>query len=81
MQLRINEITQDKHLKMSFIEFLEALARAADYLSLEPPSESLLNAYKSGNDEISEAVKEDEGEGEDDFTLTEEELINQPLNK
>ena len=66
---------------MSYIEFLEALARASDYLSLEPPSEALLNAYKSGKDEILEAIKDDEAEGDDDFKLTEEELVNQPLNK
>lgn len=46
MQARADEHSGDTHLKMSFVEFLEAIARAADMLSLAPPSEKIRNLYK-----------------------------------
>jgi hypothetical protein len=67
---------------MSFIEFLEAIARAAEYLSLPPPSSEVKDAYKredtKKNQEIDE-VKEEEDDQEIDMTL--EERLKQPLNK
>lgn len=36
MMSQVNELTQDRHLKMSFVEFLECLARTAERLSLRP---------------------------------------------
>jgi len=45
MQSRVDELSSDSHLKMAFIEFMEALARAADYLSLGPPSEHIREEY------------------------------------
>lgn len=46
MQTRVDEINSDRHLKMSFIEFLEAVARAADYLSFPPPTQVVKDLYK-----------------------------------
>jgi hypothetical protein len=45
MQSRIDEYASDSHLKMTFIEFIEAVARAAEYLSLGPPSDHVREAY------------------------------------
>ena len=54
MQSRVDEHTSDAHLKMSFVEFMEALARAAELISLAPPSEEIINLYKQDlfNDEL-----------------------------
>ena len=46
MQTRVDEVNSDKHLKMNFIEFLEAVARAADYLSFPPPTQAVKDIYK-----------------------------------
>ena len=46
MQSRVDEHTSDTHLKMSFIEFIEAIGRAAELISLAPPSDQILNLYK-----------------------------------
>lgn len=45
MQSRVDELTSDAHLKMTFVEFMEALGRAADYLSLAPPSDKVRELY------------------------------------
>jgi len=47
MQARIEEHTSDDHLKMCFVEFLEAIARAAEYLNLGPPSDHTKEYYKT----------------------------------
>ena len=46
MQTRVDEVSQEKHLKMNFTEFLEALARGSNYLSYPPPTSEIRNAYK-----------------------------------
>lgn len=45
MQAREDELTSDAHLKMTFVEFIEAISRAADYLSLAPPSDKVRDLY------------------------------------
>ena len=45
MQSRVDELTSDIHMRMTFIEFIEAMSRAADYLSLAPPSEKTRDLY------------------------------------
>ena len=37
MMAQTDEINKDRHLKASFVEFLEAFARASEKLSLPPP--------------------------------------------
>ena len=37
MMTQVDELDQDRQMKMQIIEFLEALARGADVLSLPPP--------------------------------------------
>ena len=37
MMTQIDEINSDRHMKMQMLEFLEAVARCADVLSLPPP--------------------------------------------
>ena len=53
MQSRVDEHTSDAHLKMTFIEFMEAIGRAADLISLAPPSDEIRDLYKQDlyNDE------------------------------
>ena len=46
MMARIDEHNSNSHLKMSFLEFLEAISRAAEFLSLGPPSDHVREAYK-----------------------------------
>lgn len=46
MQSRIDEHTSDAHLKMAFVEFMEAIARAAELMSLAPPSDEIRDLYK-----------------------------------
>ena len=36
MMTQIDELDQDRHMKMQMVEFLEAISRAADILSLAP---------------------------------------------
>jgi hypothetical protein len=36
MMLQVDEINQDRHMRMTFIEFLEAFARACDKASHSP---------------------------------------------
>jgi hypothetical protein len=36
MMTQADELESDRHMKMQFVEFLEALARASDILSLAP---------------------------------------------
>ena len=36
MMSYVDELSQDKHLRMTFVEFLEAMARAADQASFPP---------------------------------------------
>ena len=83
MQTRVDELSSDKHLKMSFIEFLEALARAANYLSYPPPTQAVKDAYKRVDTKKPEALEEAKNEAEDDeeVEMTIEEMINQPLHK
>lgn len=81
MQTRVDEYNSDKHLKMQFVEFLEALARAANYLSYPPSSTEIKEAYKSTttqNLQDFNIIKEGE-EVENDFEMSPEELTNQPL--
>ena len=46
MMTQVNEIEKDRHLRMTFVEFLEAFARAADKISAPPqrkdPEEELM---------------------------------------
>ena len=84
MQTRVDEYTADKHLKMSFIEFLEAISRAADYLSYPPPSyESKFGYMKklSLKEKFNAEENKEEAEGDEEIEMTEEELISQPLSK
>lgn len=83
MQTRVDEINSDKHLKMSFIEFLEALARAANYLSYPPPSQAVRDAYKNTGTKKPSELEEVKGEPEDEeeMEMTLDEMIDQPLNK
>lgn len=95
MQARIDEHTSDTHLKMTFVEFMEALARAAEYLSLGPPSDHVREAYleelhqeETKNIKAAEEIKQPLGEGDEEFEsddegafLSKEEHINQPLHK
>jgi hypothetical protein len=37
MMTQVNEVEKDRHLKASMIEYLEAIARVADKVSLQPP--------------------------------------------
>jgi hypothetical protein len=41
MATQVNEIENDSHLKMQIMEFYEAVARAAEYISLPPPGSSV----------------------------------------
>lgn len=43
MMLQIDEVTQDKHLKMNLSEFIEAFARIADIVSLQPYTPQVKN--------------------------------------
>ena len=45
MQSRVDELTSDTHMRMTFIEFIEAMSRAAEYLSLAPPSGKTRDLY------------------------------------
>ncbi len=36
METQADELSTDRHIRMNFLEFLEALARAADIISLGP---------------------------------------------
>jgi hypothetical protein len=67
MQSQIDEINSDAHLRMDYVEFLEALARAADYLSLAPPSETIKEMYLNDilYDSIDKAAREKELKEED----------------
>jgi hypothetical protein len=49
MQTQIDEITKSKHMKMHFVEFLEALARACSKLSLRPWDSEVLFANEMFN--------------------------------
>lgn len=86
MQTRVDEVTQYKHLKMTFVEFLEGIARAANYLSYPPATLEIKNAYKKANMQVDDPTEEfklagiDE-DGHEDFEMSVEELIAQPLNK
>lgn len=96
MQSRVDELTSDAHLKMTFIEFMEAIARAADYLSLAPPSEKAREAYLTElhaqdmpKEEKEEEVDNNEKVAEEGQNLeeaegadmTDTEHTNQPLHK
>ena len=84
MQTRVDEVNSDKHLKMAFVEFLEAVARAADYLSFPPPTQIIKDMYKKMWKTKQEDVEEDKkevGEVEEDVEMSEEELIHQPISK
>ena len=86
MQTRVDEYSSDKHLKMSFVEFLEALARAANYLSYPPPTYETKYAYQKKevfqkNKKEESKEEKDEEEYDEDIVLSKEEQINQPLNK
>ncbi len=37
MMTQVDELNKDRHLKGSFIEFLEAFGRACDIISMPPP--------------------------------------------
>lgn len=37
MSVRVDELTESKHMEMTFVEFLEALARACEKASMPPP--------------------------------------------
>ena len=45
MQGQINEFSKSRHLKMSYVEFLEAIARVAEMISMAPPTERFRNEY------------------------------------
>ena len=94
MQARVDEHTSDSHLKMSFIEFMEAIARAAEYLSLGAPSDNIREAYKeflheekksskSPEKAKEEPVDEDQEflENEEGAFMSKEEHVNQLLHK
>lgn len=82
MQARINEHTSYSHLQMNFVEFLEGIARAAECLSLGPPSDHIREAYKEfiykeevkgPSTQRSKNIDElCEGEGQDGFMSDEE---------
>lgn len=55
MMCQVNEVTEDRHMKMQLVEFLEAIARASDRLSLPPHEE---NRIEDSDDE--EVVAEQE---------------------
>ena len=46
MQSRVDEHNSDAHLKMAFVEFMEAIGRAAELISLAPPSDEIRDLYK-----------------------------------
>lgn len=83
MQTRVDELSSDKHLKMSFVEFLEAVARAANYLSYPPPTQSIRDAYKRTATQKQEDLEENKYDSEEDeeVEISKEELMKQPLNK
>ena len=45
IQAQIDETKSWRHLQMSYIEFLEAIARMADILSYPPPTDKFKNEY------------------------------------
>ena len=45
MQAQVDETESWRHLQMSYIEFLEAIARMADMLSYPPPTDKFKNEY------------------------------------
>lgn len=71
MQSREDELTSDAHLKMQFIEFMEAISRAAYYLSLAPPSEMARELY------LREIYSDQEAHEKNDKLKLEEEKDNQ----
>lgn len=85
MQTRVDEINSDRHLKMSFIEFLEGVARAANYLSYPPATQETKDYYKRmyviNKEGKSEEEAKVEMEEDEEVEMTEDEIIRQPLNK
>lgn len=75
MQARIDEIGSDTHLRMSFIEFMEALGRAADYLSLGVPSDKVRDMY------LHEIYSDTQAKEQTDKMKEEEKLENQKLEE
>jgi len=80
MQTRVDEYNAYRHIKMTFIEFLEAFARAADYLSYPPASVSIHEEYlRTNTNELEKPEENNYEDDEEDVTL--EEMISQPLSK
>jgi len=47
MQGRVDEVYSPKHMQMSYIEFLEAIARIADMAWLPPPTEDFKMKFQT----------------------------------
>ena len=45
MMTQIDELDNDKHMRMNLLEFMEALARAADAVSLPPYESNVCSLY------------------------------------
>jgi hypothetical protein len=52
MQTQVNEIEKDRHLKANLLEFMEALARVADKVSMAPPF-----VPREGQEEVCKLIK------------------------
>ena len=89
MQGQINEFSKSRHLKMSYVEFLEAIARVAEMVSMAPPTERFRNEYlkHTESDDYLDDVKiqmrrkTKHLDGDEAVEMTEEEWINQELHK
>jgi hypothetical protein len=93
MQGRIDEVTESKHLQMTYIEFLEAVARAAHMLSYPPPTLENKNRYKisaqkkrtplkqSTSKLLPEVTVENQEEIELFEDMTDDDKIAQPLHR
>lgn len=61
MMIQIDELSQKRHVEMSFVEFIEALCRVCSYLEIKKPKEETLSLDESLSSddvpELSEKVK------------------------
>lgn len=90
MMAQINEEDSARHLQMTYVEFLEAIARAAEIMSFPPPTERFRNEYlkHTETDEGLEdrkimRLKKNKNLDLDNeaVEMTDEECLNQDLHK
>jgi hypothetical protein len=90
MQASIDEVMSSKHLQMTYVEFLESLARIAHIWSYPPPSDEFRDLYKTYNSnkdlnlylENSKFQENKPSVGyqiEEELEISEEECISQSL--